>query len=166
MKATLLLVASALLLTACGGPTDSDPTHAAVTTYLKKNMNDPASYTVARWGRPAVYRQRQADSLAAVGEQRKWQPLAAHAKSAIDSLHQVKLFPDVESLRKASRLGMAAARAADSLQLIIDKLLASKDTARLGTLLTHAYRGKNKLGAVVLDSAQFVVYKDGRVQQL
>ena len=46
----------------------------------------------------------------------------------------------------------------------VDKVLASpefKDTTRVGTLLTHAYRGKNKLGATVLDSAQFVVYTNG-----
>ena len=50
MKAYLLLVASALLLTVCGGPTDSDAAHAAVTAYLRKNMNDPGSYEAARWG--------------------------------------------------------------------------------------------------------------------
>lgn len=51
----------------------------------------------------------------------------------------------------------------------VDKMIASPaftDTARVGTLLTHAYRAKNKLGATVLDSAQFVVYAGGQVQQL
>lgn len=51
----------------------------------------------------------------------------------------------------------------------VDKLLASHaftDTTRVGTQLTHSYRAKNKLGATVLDSAQFVVYRNGRVQQL
>ena len=166
MKATLLLAASALLLTACGGPTDSDPAHAAVTAYLKKNMNDPASYASARWGRPTVYRQRQADSAAAAEKQKVWRTLANHAGTAIDSLHEIKLFPTSEALQKTSYSAQVAAARADSLLPIITKLAASTDTARLGTVLTHAYRGKNKLGAVVLDSAQFVVYKNGRVQQL
>ena len=36
----------------------------------------------------------------------------------------------------------------------------------MGALPAHAYRTKNKLGALQLDSAQFVVYKNGRVQQI
>ena len=45
--------------------------------------------------------------------------------------------------------------------------LAKKDTlATAGTALVHAFRAKNKLGAVVLDSARFVVGKGGAVTVL
>ena len=51
----------------------------------------------------------------------------------------------------------------------IDKVLTSPaftDTTRIATALTHTYRSKNKLGALVLDSARFVVYPTGKVVRL
>lgn len=138
MKATLVLAASALLLTACGGSTDSDPTHAAVTAYLKKSMNDPDSYASARWGKYVRWT-RQDSAGAAAGKLE-----AAYDKSV-----------GVLSDEQRDRISHSA--------VVLGNVT---DTTRVGAYLTHVYHAKNKLGAVVLDSAQFVVYKDGRVQQL
>ena len=161
-----LLAIPALLLSACGGSADADPTHAAVTAYLKKTLDDPASYQSARWGQAVAVQQRTLDTMQAAQQRRLWKPLAAHAVSAIDSLHQVKLFSNVAAVRRTSASGMMAARRADSLTLIIDKLVASKDTAHVGQRVWHAYRAKNKLGATQLDSAQFIVYNSGKVERL
>jgi hypothetical protein len=44
-----------------------------------------------------------------------------------------------------------------------ERSISITDTTRIGTQLTHTYRAKNKLGALVLDSTPFVVYKNGQV---
>ena len=125
-----LLLPVLLCASACTS-SDTEPTHAAVTAYLRQHANDPASYEAVSWSPSAAFTRR--DSLKAV-------------------------------LEPIMKTDYAAAQGG-----FVDKVLASpgfKDTARVGTRLTHAYRGKNKLGATVLDSAQFVVYNNGQVQAL
>ena len=132
-----LLCLPLLSLVACTA-TDSDPAHTAVSQYLKTHANDPASYEAVRWSGAAGYTRR--DSAAAAAE---------------------KLFNKYKDTQSEGR-------PSGELSIIKESLRLSKvtDTTRVGTLLTHAYRGKNKLGAIVLDSAQFVVYTNGQVQAL
>jgi hypothetical protein len=54
----------------------------------------------------------------------------------------------------------------DSLLVIANSFIGVKDTTRLGTAIVHTYRAKDKAGKAVLDSASFVVYTSGKVEQL
>lgn len=112
-------------LASCGA-SDADPTHAAVSDYLKKNMDDPSSYEPVRFAKAERF--TRSDS--------------AYAAAA-------KLIKS--NIRQERELGYALTER------------DGKDTTRLGMRVVHAFRGKNKLGATVLDSAQFIVYKDGKV---
>jgi hypothetical protein len=134
----LLLVGLLTAGAAACSTADSDPTHAAVTAYLQKNLNDPASYEVARWGK--YVRWTRQDSAGAAAER-----LEAEYDKSVGVLSD-------EQRAKISHSAILLGNVTD--------------TTRIGTYLTHAYRAKNKLGATVLDSAQFVVYKNGQVQQL
>jgi hypothetical protein len=132
------LLFTALLLTSACTHSTSDLTHAAVTDHLKKNLNDPASYEAARWGKPVRFTRQ--DSAGIVSER-----LEAEYDKSVNIL----------SDEQRAKISHSA--------IVLGNIT---DTTRVGTYLTHAYRAKNKLGALVLDSAQFVVYQNGKVQQL
>ncbi|OGX81998.1 hypothetical protein BEN47_05095 [Hymenobacter lapidarius] len=132
-----LLLPSLLCISACTN-SESEPTHAAVASYLKQHANDPASYEAVRWGQPVPYTRK--DSAAAAAE-------------LLSSEYDV--LKETEDAERRAQVGNMAI-----------KLEAITDTTRIGTRLTHAFRAKNKLGALVLDSAQFVVYRSGQVQPI
>jgi hypothetical protein len=161
-----LLTATLLLATGCTHA-DSGPTHAAIAAYLKKSLHDPASYEAANWGPIVSYQQKDADQLAAKDATEK----------ADISMHYLRL--ENERVGRMIRLGATKAQlnpfeahfnglAAEvkHFQQLEASLFKSTNTTELGTSMTHAYRAKNKLGALQLDSAQFIVYKNGKVERL
>jgi hypothetical protein len=125
--------AAILLLSACSTAPTATPEQAAIAAYIKANTNDPASYEAVGWGKPIVFTRK--DSATALANKLH----TAYTASTGNSEERAKLINDAI------------------------KLSAITDTTRIGTQLTHTYRAKNKLGALVLDSTQFVVYEDGQV---
>jgi hypothetical protein len=160
----LLPVALLLSLNACSPPTPYtvehevpkvDPAHAAVTAYLKQTLDDPASYQPAHWSKPTLWQQRDVDALMAQDVAEKANISLTYARKAMRYTTPTgkKLFDE-------------NAAQAKHFQHLEDSLLHTTDTTRLGQVLTHTYRAKNKMGALQLDSAQFIVYKNGKVQKL
>lgn len=159
-----LLLASLLLnLAACSGPAETkavaespkaDPTHEAVTAYLKKTLDDPASYQPAAWSKATAFQQRDADVLLAQDAAEKGKIAFQSAKRAAgsSSAYGKKLFDE-------------SAADAKHFQHLEDSLLHTTDTTKVGQVITHTYRAKNKMGALQLDSAQFIVYKNGQVKK-
>ncbi|UOQ53056.1 hypothetical protein [Hymenobacter cellulosivorans] len=109
-----------------------------IEAYVKASANDPSSYEAVRWGKAAAYTRRDSAATAAA-------VLSARYSATANS-------PDIEGRAKLIKEAI--------------RLENITDTTRIGTQLTHAYRGKNKVGALVLDSAHFVVYKPGKVVRL
>lgn len=164
MKNLLLLFISPALFAACSSSSLSPPQQ-AVSDYLKKSLDDPASYAPVRWGAARPWRQRQADSVLAQALYRQWKPNADHAQSFMDSTSALyRLFgEDTLAQRQAMRSAQAAAERADKLLPDMQRLAKSKALAVVGVCFTHAFRAKNKMGALVLDSARFIVSKSGEV---
>lgn len=59
-----------------------------------------------------------------------------------------------------------AAKYGGGYQKRFDADMAITDTTRVGISLSHTYRVKNQFGATVLDSAEFAVYRNGKVVRL
>lgn len=156
-----LLLAGLLGLAACSAAPEekaaapADSLHTAVEAYLKKTADDPASYQPAGWGRPNPWQQRDVDALAA-------RDAAEKAKISYEYTVKAARY----TTPGGRKLFADNAAATKRFQLLEDSLLRSKDTTNLGVVVTHTYRAKNKMGALVLDSAQFIVYKNGKVQKL
>jgi hypothetical protein len=163
-----LLLAGLLLsgLAGCAGIADhSGIMHASVTAYVKKTLQDPASYQPVRWGNEVPLDkkrvnylfneyQRQYQLAAAVRQRlqrRSYQDSAAHSGFATLIDNQTESYAHI--LR------------AQALNRIINKIVSSPDTTKVGTLLTHVYLYKNHNKTLTLDSAAFVVYKTGSVQR-
>ena len=53
---------------------------------------------------------------------------------------------------------------ADSVLALTSTLRAKRDTSRVGLLVPHSFRAKNKMGALSLESATFLVRNNGAVE--
>jgi hypothetical protein len=161
MKKYLLLT----LLAACTSTLAENPTHKAISALLLKNMNDPTSYQPVRWGKPEAW--TVSDSISAHAFLLKnllhTNNLATIADST--SLQQYSKLPYAQKYLVGQRVSLPKHRhQRDSLRSALAHLPAATDTTRLGYYITHAFRAKNKLGALVLDSVEFYVDKAGRVK--
>lgn len=148
-----------------------DPTHAAVTAYLKKTLDDPASYQPARWGKEKPYTKRDVaieqsgDLILEARHQGELGQVAADGYMRTSEIYgETNPTRALGELAKAKRANARYAHRADSVMALSKKLRTSTDTTRLGMGCVHAYRAKNKMGALVLDSAYFTVMKTGEVQ--
>lgn len=114
---------------------DSDPAHAAVSVYIKKNLSDPESYQAVRWGKVEVWTKAQ------------------EAQSERDLVSALS-----ELARREGRLS-----AADSLAAIDAELKQIKDTSRVGLRISHRYRKRDAQDAIVFDSITLLVSPAGKV---
>jgi hypothetical protein len=159
MKKLLPLIA--LGLAGCGAGTseqsvaaDKDPTRSAVTAFLQKTLDDPASYAPASWGQPKALHQSELNEQEA-------ERLNDRANVMSQLLKAEARNTSATGQQEFHKTELAAKR----IQARQDSLLHAADTTTVGTAITHTYRAKNKMGALQLDSAHFVVYKSGRVEK-
>lgn len=176
MKKRLLL--TALLGSAgCSSPSEktasaprTNPTQAAVVAFLKKTLDDPASYQPVHWGTSKPFRQNEldrekaADLLLEYRHQGELGQLQSEHFIHMSDIYSGTPKKALAELDKAKRVLAVYTHRADSVKALSDKLAASTDTTRLGQGISHAYRAKNKMAALVLDSAFFTVLKSGQVQ--
>lgn len=142
-----------------------DPTHIAVTAFLKKSLDDPASYQPARWGKVANYQQKEVDAEQAELETLQYKNYLELADISNKSyLELIDLGADRKVLERTHKSVVTEMHRADSVKSKITKLSSSSDTTRLGRSVWHAFRAKNKMGALVLDSARFIVLNTGEVK--
>lgn len=157
-----LLLATALA--SCSTAAEQSPDRAAVADYLKQHLGDPKSYEPVSW-QAEPFRQQHADAEQAVAAMRAYEA---------DRVYQVS---SMEKYKTALQQGFApkdvahfklyyeqCTRRSDSLRTIAIKLRDSSDSTRLGTLLHHVYRAKNKTGGLELDTAAFFVSQAGAVK--
>jgi uncharacterized lipoprotein NlpE involved in copper resistance len=139
----------------------------AVIAYIQANTAHFAGYEPVRWGRPAAYSKvNEAAIKGVVAMQLFDNALVPRNKALADykaSLARHDAPAKTEAIK--ARYGKAN-KYNDSLLAIANGFIGVKDTARLGTQIGHTYRTKSKSGVMVLDSATFVVYATGKVEQL
>lgn len=147
----------ALLLLAGGCSAPASPAQSAVEAYLKKTLDDPASYQPVRWGKVTPYLKVEADRL-------QFGQLMAACQIQQDSLmagiRGEATDAEVAQLQAVAAVGQQRAAV---LAKKVDHEAATKDSSRVGLAVHHAFRAKNKMGGVVLDSARFLVMNDGSV---
>ena len=163
----LLLVQGAV---SCTAPSHN-PTQAAVAAHIKQNTNYPASYEAVKWGKARPWRQQDVDIGKAASylmegyrERRAGQSLSQH----LIDMRGLNRVPekDLAELAKVIKPLLAFLKhREDSLMALYEQAKASTDTTRLGTVVVHAYRTKNKRGALRLDSATFLVLNNGKVER-
>ena len=175
MKKTACLLF--LAATACNSASDTksgsastaatNPLHQAVSAYIQANASSFPAYEAVRWGSPIAYTKASEAAIKGVVAMKNFDDALIPRNQALAdykaSLAQHDAPAKMEAIK--ARYGKAN-KYNDSLLAIANGFIGMRDTARLGTEIVHTYRTKNKAGAVVLDSATFVVYPQGRVEQL
>ena len=180
MKKTLPLLA---LLAATGCNSTSSPTGSpagaastaaptdslqkAVATYIQANTTDFPGYESVSWGRPAVYTRQSEAAIKGVVAMKAFDDALVPRNQALANYKASLARHDPPARTKAIEGAYGKAnKYNDSLLVIANKFIGVRDTTRLGTQLVHTYRRQDKAGALVLDSASFVVYPGGKVELL
>lgn len=148
-------------------PSAADSLHQVVAAYIKANGGAFPGYEPVRWGAPTAYTKMSEAAIKGVVAMRAFDDALTPRNQALADYKASVARHDkpaqVEVIK--ARYGKAN-KYNDSLLAIANTFIGVKDTTRLGTQIGHAYRAKNAAGAVVLDSATFVVYRTGKVEQL
>lgn len=145
----------------------ADSVQQAVTTYIKANAAGFAGYEPVRWGRPTAYTKMSEAAIKGVVAMQLFDNALVPRNKALDAYKASVARHDAPARTEAikARYGKAN-KYNDSLLAIANSFIGVKDTTRLGTEIMHTYRTKAKSGIMVLDSATFVVYSTGKVEQL
>lgn len=145
----------------------ADSLHQAVAAYIKANSGTFPGYEPVRWGAPTVYTKVSEAAIKGVVAMQAFDDALTPRNRALADYKASLARHDKPAQTAAimARYGKAN-KYNDSLLAIANSFIGVKDTTRLGTQIGHAYRAKNAAGAAVLDSATFVVYRDGKVEQL
>lgn len=145
----------------------TDSLHQAVSAYIKANAAGFPSYEPVRWGRPAAYTKMSEAAIKGVVAMQAFDDALTPRNQALANYKASVARHDPPARTEAIKgLYGKANKHNDSLLVIANSFIGVKDSTRLGTEITHTYRAKNKAGAIVLDSATFVVHRGGKVEQL
>jgi len=145
----------------------ASPEQRAVVSYVKTHATAFPDYQPLGWGRPVAYTKAREAAIKGVLAMKVFDDALVPRNQALANYKAAlaRHAPAAEVEAAKARYGKAN-KYNDSLLVIANHFLGVKDTARLGTELAHVYRAKNQAGALVTDSATFVVYRGGRVEQL
>ena len=143
------------------------PLQQAVSDYIKANAAAYPNYEPVRWGRPAAYTKMSEAAIKGVVAMQAFDDALTPRNQALANYKAAVARHEAPARVEAikARYGKAN-KHNDSLLVIANSFIGVKDSTRLGTEIVHTYRAKNKEGGVALDSATFVVYPGGKVEQL
>jgi hypothetical protein len=147
--------------------TVADPLQQSVVAYMQANANAFPGYEAVRWSKPTPFTKMNEAAIKGVIAMQAFDDALVPRNQALADYKASLARHDSPAQNEAikARYGKAN-KHNDSLLVIANSFLGNKDSTRLGTQIVHTYRTKNKAGAVVLDSAAFVVYSNGKVEQL
>jgi hypothetical protein len=111
--------------------------------------------------------QREVDAENAAVERLAYNNQLDMAKQTNENyLRLINLGADEKTLATSKHRGEVYLHRADSISKLLARLEKSTDSTQLGKAVWHSFRAKNKTGALVLDSALFIVFKDGKITAL
>ena len=147
--------------------TPTDSLQRAVVAFIRTNGTEFPGYEPVNWGRPTIYTRQSEAAIKGVVAMKAFDDALVPRNQALADYKASLARHDPPARNKAiAAVYGKANKHNDSLLVIANSFIGVTDTTRLGTELVHRYHIKNKTGAVMLDSATFVVYPSGKVEQL
>ncbi len=153
--------------TAADETATADPLHQAVSDYIRDNAAAFPNYEPVRWGRPTAFTKMSEAAIKGMGAMQAFDDALMPRNQALADYKAAVARHEPPARVEAIKARYSKAnKHNDSLLVIANGFIGIKDDTRLGTQIVHAYRAKNKSGAVALDSATFVLYPGGKVERL
>jgi len=152
---------------AAAQPAATNTLHQAVSTYIQAHASAFPGYEAVRWSPPTAYTKMNEAAIKGFVAMKAFDDALIPRNQALAEYKNSLARHDAPAKTAAimARYGKAN-KYNDSLLAIANAFIGVKDTARLGTGVVHTYRAKNESGALVLDSATFVVHRNGQIEQL
>jgi hypothetical protein len=139
----------------------------AVATYIKAHPTDFTGYEPVRWSQPLAYTKTGEATIKGVVAMQLFDNALVSRSKALAAYKASLARHDAPAKTEAVKARYRHAnKYNDSLLAVANTFASIRDTTRLGTEIVHLYRTKAKTGFMVLDSATFVVYPTGKVEQL
>jgi hypothetical protein len=139
----------------------------AVATYIKAHPTDFTGYEPVRWSQPLAYTKTGEATIKGVVAMQLFDNALVSRSKALAAYKASLARHDAPAKTEAVKARYRHAnKYNDSLLAVANSFAGIRDTTRLGTEIVHLYRTKAKTGFMVLDSATFVVYPTGKVEQL
>jgi hypothetical protein len=139
----------------------------AVATYIKAEATAFIDYEPVRWGRPVAYTKMSEATIKGVVAMQLFDNALAARNRALTAYKAALARHDTPAKVAALKARYDQAhKHNNSLLALATSLSGVQDSTRLGTAIGHTYRTRAKSGVMRLDSATFVVYTTGRVEQL
>lgn len=177
MKKTCFL--GLLVAAGCGGSTTSPSTPSvastapatatqqAVAKYVQTHAAVFPGYEPVSWGRPVAYTTSRKAAIEGVVAMKAFDDALVPRNKALQAYKDAVARHEPAAVVEAAKARYGKAnKYNDSLLVIANSFIGVNDSTRLGIEIAHTYRVKNKTGSVLLDSATFVVYPNGKVEQL
>lgn len=157
--------------TQAAGPTEAaapaDSLQRAVAAYFRARGAEFPGYEPVHWGRPTKYTRQSEAAIKGVVAMKAFDDALVPRNQALANYKASLARHDPPARTEAIKAAYGKAnKHNDSLLVIANSFIGVKDTTHLGTELMHTYRRQGQGGALVLDSASFVVYPGGRVEML
>lgn len=154
MKKIILVLALSIVLFSCSKSLE-EQAKSNISEYLKKNMDDPSSYESVQFGKLDTLHTSFDESKEGLELRNKDAKLELKISELSDKLDLPDLtMDDIKSIQKEN--GEITKK-----RLAINDIMTSKTLTYKGAVngysMTHKFRGKNKLGAKILDEISFLL---------
>jgi hypothetical protein len=153
MKKIILVLVVALALFSCSKSPEKE-TQGNIVEYLKANMDDPSSYENVSFGKLDTLHSTYLESKEGIQLKIKEEKLASKMQLLSDEIDNTESIPRLNEIQKESD---KITKERKDISDILEKKSIGYKGAVTGFSMTHKFRGKNKLGAVILTEKRFLL---------
>jgi hypothetical protein len=152
MKKLVLAVSASIILFSCSKSLDKQA-QSNIAEYLKTNMDDPSSYESIEFGKLDTLHSSFSDTKEGIKLNMEEDKLKQQSDDLSNKLDLPDLtMKDLKSIDSENE--KITNRRKEINNILMDKVLTYKGEVN-GYSMTHKFRGKNKLGAIILNEMRF-----------
>ena len=151
------------LLMACASCSKSSENQAQenIQEFITKKMDDPKSYESVNFGKLDSLFSPFEDSKEGITLKLEDENLSKRLDELSNQIDVAKSIPELQKIQEEDNI--ITARRSKLVDIILEKSLKYKGEF-VGFKIKHSFRGKNKMGALILDSCTVVLDKNLKVK--
>lgn len=152
MKKIVLALSASIILFSCSKSLEKQA-ESNITEYLKTNMDDPSSYESVEFGKLDTLHTSFSETAEGIKLNTEDDKLKQQSDNLSNRLDLPNLtMSDLKSIESENE--KITKRRKEINSILMDKVLTYKGEVN-GYSMSHKFRGKNKLGAIILNDVRF-----------